>query len=77
MVPDAEVLYIACEALTALDIGDFTIKVSPGRQRLLNSCKELTNVPDTLNRLTTERFWMESSSSLVSRPTRPERSPLL
>jgi histidyl-tRNA synthetase len=29
MVPDAEVLYIACEALTALDIGDFTIKVSP------------------------------------------------
>jgi histidyl-tRNA synthetase len=28
MVPDAEVLYIACEALTALDIGDFTIKVS-------------------------------------------------
>jgi histidyl-tRNA synthetase len=27
MVPDAEVLYIACEALTALDIGDFTIKV--------------------------------------------------
>lgn len=28
MVPDAEVLYIACEALTALDIGEFTIKVS-------------------------------------------------
>jgi histidyl-tRNA synthetase len=27
MVPDAEVLYIACEALTALDIGEFTIKV--------------------------------------------------
>jgi len=36
MVPDAEVLYIACEALTALDIGDFTIKVSPGLQRLLD-----------------------------------------
>jgi hypothetical protein len=29
MVPDAEVLYIACEALTALDIGEFTIKVGP------------------------------------------------
>jgi len=28
MVPDAEVLYIACEALTALDIGEFTIKAS-------------------------------------------------
>jgi histidyl-tRNA synthetase len=27
MVPDAEVLCILCEALTALDIGDFTVKV--------------------------------------------------
>lgn len=27
MVPDAEVLSVVCEALTALDIGEFTIKV--------------------------------------------------
>ncbi len=27
MVPDAEVLCILCEALTALDIGEFVIKV--------------------------------------------------
>lgn len=29
MVPDAEVLSVVCEALTALDIGEFTIKVGP------------------------------------------------
>ena len=45
MVPDAEVLYIACEALTALDIGDFTIKVSPGRQGLLDSAKNSPTFP--------------------------------
>lgn len=28
MVPDAEILTILCEALEALEIGDFTVKVS-------------------------------------------------
>jgi histidyl-tRNA synthetase len=29
MVPDAEILSILCEALEALEVGDFTVKVSP------------------------------------------------
>lgn len=43
MVPDAEVLYIACEALTALDIGEFTIKVSSPCQ----ICTSLGYLPPT------------------------------
>ena len=27
MLPDSEVLAILCEALTALEVGDFTVKV--------------------------------------------------
>jgi histidyl-tRNA synthetase len=29
MVPDSEILCILVEALTALDIGEFTVKVGP------------------------------------------------
>lgn len=29
MVPDAEILSILCEALEALEVGEFTVKVSP------------------------------------------------
>ncbi|KAH8080206.1 putative histidine-tRNA ligase [Filobasidium floriforme] len=43
MVPDAEVLYIACEALTALDIGEFTIKLN--HRKILDGIFELAGVP--------------------------------
>ena len=36
MVPDAEILTILCEALEALEIGEFTVKVSHTHTSLLS-----------------------------------------
>lgn len=48
MVPDAEVLAITCEALTALDIGDFTIKIN--HRKILDGIFELAGVPSDKTR---------------------------
>lgn len=43
MVPDAEILSLACEALTALDIGEFTIKLN--HRKILDGIFEHAGVP--------------------------------
>lgn len=43
MVPDAEILTILCEALTALDIGEFTVKIN--HRKILDGIFELAGVP--------------------------------
>lgn len=43
MVPDAEILAVLCEALTALDIGEFTIKIN--HRKILDGIFELAGVP--------------------------------
>lgn len=43
MVPDAEVLSILCESLTALDIGEFTVKLN--HRKILDGIFELAGVP--------------------------------
>ncbi|KDQ18236.1 hypothetical protein BOTBODRAFT_53021 [Botryobasidium botryosum FD-172 SS1] len=43
MVPDAEVLCILCEALTALEIGEFTVKIN--HRKILDGIFELCGVP--------------------------------
>ena len=43
MVPDAEILAILCEALTALEIGEFTVKVN--HRKILDGIMELAGVP--------------------------------
>ncbi|WOO83909.1 Histidine--tRNA ligase, mitochondrial [Vanrija pseudolonga] len=43
MVPDAEILYILIEALTALDVGEFTIKLN--HRKILDGIFELAGVP--------------------------------
>jgi histidyl-tRNA synthetase len=43
MVPDAEILSILCEALTALDIGEFTVKLN--HRKILDGIFELAGVP--------------------------------
>lgn len=43
MVPDAEILSMLCEALTALDIGAFTVKVN--HRKILDGIFELAGVP--------------------------------
>lgn len=43
MVPDAEILSMLCEALTALDIGEFTVKVN--HRKILDGIFELAGVP--------------------------------
>lgn len=43
MVPDAEILYILCEALTALEIGEYTIKLN--HRKILDGIFELAGVP--------------------------------
>lgn len=43
MVPDAEILRIAVEALTALDVGEFTIKIN--HRKILDGIFEVCGVP--------------------------------
>ena len=43
MVPDAEVLCMLCEALTALDIGEYTVKLN--HRKILDGIFELAGVP--------------------------------
>ncbi|CAM0140254.1 Cytoplasmic and mitochondrial histidine tRNA synthetase [Umbelopsis sp. WA50703] len=43
MVPDAEILRIAVEALTGLDVGDFTIKIN--HRKILDGIFEVCGVP--------------------------------
>ncbi|EIW66577.1 histidyl-tRNA synthetase [Tremella mesenterica] len=43
MVPDAEILGMLCEALSALDIGEFTVKVN--HRKILDGIFELAGVP--------------------------------
>ncbi|KAG8842803.1 Cytoplasmic and mitochondrial histidine tRNA synthetase [Tulasnella sp. 330] len=43
MVPDAEILVIVCEALTALEIGEFTIKIN--HRKILDGIFEVCGVP--------------------------------
>lgn len=48
MVPDAEILLILTEALTALEIGDFTIKLN--HRKILDGIFELAGVPEDKTR---------------------------
>lgn len=43
MVPDAEVLSMLCESLSALDIGEFTVKLN--HRKILDGIFELAGVP--------------------------------
>ncbi|NXD32387.1 SYH protein, partial [Spelaeornis formosus] len=43
MVPDAEILCILCEALTALDIGEYIVKIN--HRKILDGIFELAGVP--------------------------------
>ena len=43
MVPDAEILSLLCEALTALDIGEFTVKLN--HRKILDGIFEFAGVP--------------------------------
>lgn len=43
MVPDAEVLSMLCDALTALEIGEFTVKIN--HRKILDGIFELAGVP--------------------------------
>lgn len=43
MVPDAEILSVLCEALTALKIGEFTVKIN--HRKILDGIFELAGVP--------------------------------
>lgn len=43
MVPDAEILSILCEALTSLDIGEYTVKIN--HRKILDGIFELAGVP--------------------------------
>ena len=43
MVPDAEILAIVCEALTALDVGEFTIKLN--HRKILDGIFQVCGVP--------------------------------
>lgn len=49
MVPDAEVLYILVEALNALEIGEFTIKLN--HRKILDGIFELAGVPAEKTRM--------------------------
>ncbi|KAG8891782.1 Cytoplasmic and mitochondrial histidine tRNA synthetase, partial [Tulasnella sp. 408] len=43
MVPDAEIISILCEALTALEIGEFTVKIN--HRKILDGIFEVCGVP--------------------------------
>ena len=43
MVPDAEILSILCESLSALDIGEYTVKIN--HRKILDGIFELAGVP--------------------------------
>ena len=43
MVPDAEILSLLCEALSSLDIGEFTVKLN--HRKILDGIFELAGVP--------------------------------
>ena len=43
MVPDAEILAIVCECLTALEIGEYTVKIN--HRKILDGIFELAGVP--------------------------------
>jgi histidyl-tRNA synthetase len=49
MVPDAEILYILCEALNALEIGEYTIKLN--HRKILDGIFELAGVPAEKTRM--------------------------
>ncbi|BEJ16155.1 hypothetical protein CspHIS471_0507600 [Cutaneotrichosporon sp. HIS471] len=49
MVPDAEILYILCEALDALEIGEYTIKLN--HRKILDGIFELAGVPAEKTRM--------------------------
>lgn len=44
MIPDSEILRIACEALTNLDVGKFTIKLN--HRKILDGIFEVCGVPE-------------------------------
>ena len=48
MVPDAEILSVLVEALTALDIGEFTVKIN--HRKILDGIFELSGVPEDKTR---------------------------
>ncbi|CAD6583373.1 MAG: Cytoplasmic and mitochondrial histidine tRNA synthetase [Tremellales sp. Tagirdzhanova-0007] len=48
MVPDAEILCLLCEALTALDIGEFTVKLN--HRKILDGIFEFAGVPAEITR---------------------------
>lgn len=48
MVPDAEVLCVVCEALTSLEIGEYTVKVN--HRKILDGIFELAGVPSDKTR---------------------------
>ena len=43
MIPDAEVLCILCDALSSLDIGEYTVKLN--HRKILDGIFELAGVP--------------------------------
>ena len=43
MVPDAEILTIVCESLTALGVGEYTVKIN--HRKILDGIFELAGVP--------------------------------
>ena len=48
MVPDAELLCLLCEALSALDIGPFTVKLN--NRKILDGIFEFAGVPNEKTR---------------------------
>ncbi|KAI8365969.1 histidyl-tRNA synthetase [Radiomyces spectabilis] len=44
MIPDAEILRVLCEALTALDLGKFTVKIN--HRKILDGIFEVCGVPE-------------------------------
>jgi len=48
MIPDSEVLAILCEALTALEVGDFTVKIN--HRKILDGIFEVCGVPSEKTR---------------------------
>jgi histidyl-tRNA synthetase len=44
MIPDAEILRIVCEALTNLEVGEFTVKLN--HRKILDGIFEVCGVPE-------------------------------
>lgn len=72
MIPDAEIISLVCTILSRLDVGTFTIKVSVDLCFSSWQCEaELSGSS------TTVKFWMASSKSAASQPTRFAQYPPL